>query len=58
MSLLLHTTIANLQLICRYQMRVALHICAHFGHVDLASSLLRNGIRSDEAVGEHPTRYQ
>ena len=40
----------------RYQMKVALYIAAHFGHVDLAVSLLRLGMRADEPVGDHPMR--
>ena len=44
------------ELICRYQMRVALYISAHFGHVDLAVCLLKQGVRADEPVGEHPAR--
>ena len=31
-------------------------LLAHFGHVDLAVSLMRQGIRADEAVGDHPLR--
>ena len=29
---------------------------AHYGHADLAVSLMRQGIRADEAIGEHPLR--
>lgn len=49
----------------RYQMKVALYIAAHFGHIDLAVTLMKPGsqypyirqdIRADEAVGDHPQR--
>ncbi len=40
----------------RYQMRVCLHVAAQHGHVDLALSLLRQGVRADEPVGDHPAR--
>lgn len=40
----------------RYQLKVALYVAAHFGHVDLAVSLLRLGIHADEAIGMHPMR--
>ncbi|PIK42715.1 hypothetical protein BSL78_20439 [Apostichopus japonicus] len=40
----------------KFQARVALFIAAHHGHMDLASSILRLGVRSDEAVGDHPIR--
>lgn len=36
--------------------QVALFIAAHFGHVDLALSLMKQGIRPDEAIGDHPSR--
>ena len=42
--------------IARFYQKVALYIAAHFGHVDLAVTLLKQGIRADEAVGEHPMR--
>ncbi|ELU15121.1 hypothetical protein CAPTEDRAFT_53190, partial [Capitella teleta] len=42
--------------VSRYQMRVAMYIAAHFGHVDLAVNLLRMGVRADEPVGIHPIR--
>ncbi|XP_033108473.1 protein ANKUB1-like [Anneissia japonica] len=44
------------EMIVRYQSRVALFIAAHHGHMDLATAMLRNGVRSDEAVGDHPSR--
>ena len=40
----------------RFQLKVALYIAAHFGCVDLARVCIRNGIRPDEAIGEHPSR--
>ncbi|XP_071502628.1 uncharacterized protein [Diadema antillarum] len=42
--------------ISKFQTRVALFIAAHHGHMDLASAVLKLGIRSDEAVGDHPTK--
>ena len=30
----------------RYQMKVALFLAAHFGHVDLARAMLRQGIKA------------
>ncbi|XP_071944354.1 protein ANKUB1-like [Antedon mediterranea] len=42
--------------IARFQSRVALFIAAHYGHMDLATAMLRNGVRSDEPVGDHPSR--
>ena len=42
--------------IARFQQKVMLYMAAHFNHVDLAVSLLRAGLRADEAVGEHPSR--
>lgn len=44
------------ELLAKYQMKVAMYLAAHFGHVDLAMSLLRQGIRADEVVGDHPSR--
>merc|ERR1711976_405932 len=44
------------EVVARYQMKVAMYVAAHFGNVDLAVSMLRLGIRADEAVGSHPTR--
>ncbi len=46
----------NDDIMARYQMKLALYMAAHFGHVDLAVSLLRQGIRADEPVGDHPSR--
>ena len=48
--------LSNEELVARYQMKVALYIAAHFGHVDLTVSLLRQGVRADEVVGDHPSR--
>ncbi|KAK6968208.1 protein ankub1, partial [Biomphalaria glabrata] len=48
--------LAGDEALVRYQMRVALFIAAHFGHVDLARYLLKLGCRSDEATGYHPSR--
>ncbi|XP_013421695.1 uncharacterized protein LOC106181762 [Lingula anatina] len=39
-----------------YQMRVAMYIAAHYGHVDLCVTLQRQGVRPDEPVGNHPYR--
>ena len=44
------------EVIAKYQLKVALYIAAHFGHVDLAVSILRTGTRADEPIGEHPLR--
>lgn len=44
------------EIMSRFQMKVALFISAHFGHADLARWLQKQGSRSDEPVGEHPTR--
>ncbi|KAG9351205.1 hypothetical protein JZ751_025096, partial [Albula glossodonta] len=44
------------ELVMRFQQRVALYISACFGHLDLASWLLRKGVRPDEVVGVHPYR--
>lgn len=40
----------------RFHMKVAMYLAAHFGHVDLAVTLLKQGIRADESIGEHPMR--
>ncbi|CAF3760901.1 unnamed protein product [Adineta steineri] len=39
-----------------YQVQVALHIAAFYGHMALTSSVLRQGARSDRPVGEPPSR--
>ena len=49
-------SVFNDDVVSRFQLKVALHMAAHFGHVDLAMSLLRMGIRADEQIGEHPLR--
>ncbi|VDI62269.1 Hypothetical predicted protein [Mytilus galloprovincialis] len=48
--------ISSEEVIARFQMKVALFIAAHYGNVDLARSLIKQGIRSDEQIGEHPLR--
>ncbi len=40
----------------RFQLKVALHVAAFYGHVDLAVTLLKLGVRPDENVGYHPLR--
>ncbi|XP_035271940.1 protein ANKUB1-like [Anguilla anguilla] len=42
--------------VMRFQQRVALYVAAFFGHLDLASWLLRKGVRAEEPVGVHPHR--
>ncbi|XP_071790175.1 protein ANKUB1-like [Asterias amurensis] len=44
------------EVVCRFQMRVALFIGAHYGHMDLVIAMLKNGLRSDEKVGDHPSK--
>lgn len=44
------------EVLARFQMKCALFIAAHYGNVDLARSLMKQGVRSDEAIGEHPLR--
>ena len=39
----------------KYQQRVALFIAAHYNHVDMASSLLQQGVSCSEPVGDHPS---
>ena len=48
--------LASNELVARFQQKVMLYMAAHFNHVDLAVTLLRMGIKADEAVGEHPSR--
>ncbi|XP_052075668.1 uncharacterized protein LOC127713091 [Mytilus californianus] len=48
--------ISTEEVIARFQMKVALFIAAHYGNVDLARSLIKQGIRADEQIGEHPLR--
>lgn len=40
----------------RFQLKVVMYIAAHYGQVDLARTCIRNGIRPDEPIGEHPSR--
>uniref|UniRef100_UPI00398F2F59 protein ANKUB1-like n=1 Tax=Pristiophorus japonicus TaxID=55135 RepID=UPI00398F2F59 len=42
--------------VAKFQQRVALHMAAHFGHLDLAGWLLKRGVRGDQPVGVHPYR--
>ncbi|OAF70960.1 Ankyrin repeat and ubiquitin domain-containing 1 [Intoshia linei] len=42
--------------VARYQMRVALYMAAHYGHVDLALTLLKQVVRPDEMSGYHPLK--
>ncbi|XP_061096647.1 protein ANKUB1-like isoform X2 [Conger conger] len=42
--------------VMRFQQRVALYVASFFGHLDLASWLLRKGVRAEEPVGVHPYR--
>ncbi|XP_038058131.1 protein ANKUB1-like [Patiria miniata] len=44
------------EVICKFQMRVALFVAAHYGHMDLATAMLKNGLRADEKVGDHPSK--
>ena len=37
-----------------YQMKVALYIAAHFGHIDLARAMLRQGVKATDRVGYPP----
>lgn len=43
-------------LVCKYQLRVALFIAAHFNYSQLAAQLIKSGARCDEPVGQHPVR--
>ncbi|XP_077996463.1 protein ANKUB1-like [Glandiceps talaboti] len=49
-------TLAPDDMVAKYQCRVALFIGAHHGHMDLSTVMLRQGVRSDEAIGDHPVR--
>ncbi|PAA84842.1 hypothetical protein BOX15_Mlig010110g1 [Macrostomum lignano] len=43
--------------LAKFQMKVALYMAAHFGQVELSTTLTRQcGIRCDEAVGAHPLK--
>ncbi|KAG9494222.1 hypothetical protein GDO78_001855 [Eleutherodactylus coqui] len=48
--------LSNWEPIFRFQLRVALYIAAHFGHLELAEWLQTKGVRADEEVGVHPYR--
>ena len=48
--------LSPIEQVARYQMKVAMYIAAHYNHTDLAVSMQRNGIRADEAIGEHPNK--
>lgn len=50
------SSISSDEVIAKFQLKVALYISAHFGNVDLASYVMKMGIRSDEPIGEHPSR--
>ncbi|CAM4829977.1 unnamed protein product [Rotaria magnacalcarata] len=47
---------ANDDLTRHYQTQIALYIAAFYGHMELASSSMQQGARSDQPVGEHPSR--
>ncbi|XP_070571807.1 protein ANKUB1-like [Ptychodera flava] len=49
-------TMSSDDMVAKYQYRVALFIAAHHGHMDLATTMLKQGVRSDEEVGDHPTK--
>ncbi|XP_032888173.1 protein ANKUB1 [Amblyraja radiata] len=42
--------------VAKFQRRVALHLAAFFGHLDLVDWLLQQGVRADKPVGAHPYR--
>ena len=42
--------------LAKYEMRVALYMAAHYGHMDLAVTLQRLGARASEPTGEHSAR--
>ena len=44
------------EIIRQYQAKVALYLAAHYGHYDLANSMMNLGARPDRPVGEHPSR--
>ncbi|CAK8676574.1 unnamed protein product [Clavelina lepadiformis] len=39
-----------------FQQRVALYIAAYFGHMGLATAMMKHGAKPHEPVGTHPTR--
>ena len=49
-------TMSSDEIIRQYQAKVALYIAAHYGHYDLARSMMSIGARPDRPVGEHPSR--
>jgi hypothetical protein len=49
-------TMSQDEIIRQYQARVALYLAAHYGHYDLANSMMNLGARPDRPVGEHPSR--
>ncbi|CAF0754445.1 unnamed protein product [Didymodactylos carnosus] len=51
-----HDTYAQDDLTRQYQLQIALHIAAFYGHMELATSAMQMGARSDRPVGEHPSR--
>ncbi|XP_019641221.1 PREDICTED: uncharacterized protein LOC109482820 [Branchiostoma belcheri] len=48
--------VAENEMVQRYQYKVALYIAGHYGHADLATSVLKYGAKPDEPVGMHPFR--
>ena len=48
--------LSNEDAVAKFQLRVMLFISAHYGHMDLATSVLKAGIRPDEAIGDHPSK--
>ena len=42
--------------VAKFQLRVMLFIAAHYGHMDLATTVLKQGVRPDEAIGDHPSK--
>jgi hypothetical protein len=49
-------TMSSDEIIRQYQSKVALYLAAHYGHYDLAHSMIGFGARPDRPVGEHPSR--
>ncbi|XP_078598345.1 uncharacterized protein LOC144874260 [Branchiostoma floridae x Branchiostoma japonicum] len=48
--------VAENDMVQRYQYKVALYIAGHYGHADLATSVLKYGAKPDEPIGMHPFR--
>ncbi len=44
------------EILKQYQIKVALYIAAHYGHLDLAHRMLSMGAKADQPVGDHPNR--